>query len=128
GDQKRLLALIGGTSVAAAMHRAHRRGACIAGTSAGGVAIAEHMLAYGSRRLQPEKGMIHLAAGLGFLPRITIDSHFSERQRLSRLLSVVAENPYLLGVGIDENTALLIQPNRRCEVLGEGGVTIIDGR
>ena len=119
GDQKRLLARIGGTPAAAAIHRAHRRGACIAGTSAWAVAIAEHMLAYGTSHNAPERGAVHLSAGLGFLRRVTIDSHFSERRRLSLLLTLVAENPYLLGIGIDDDTALVIRPERELEVAGD---------
>ena len=114
GDQKRLLALIGGTRVDQAMHRALReRGACIGGTSAGASAMSEHMLFDGSRDILPQKGSVHLGAGLGFLGRIIVDQHFSERQRLGRLLAVVAQNPYLLGAGIDENTALIVRPGKR---------------
>jgi cyanophycinase len=129
GDQKRLLALIGGTLLDTAMHAALKlRGACIGGTSAGASAMSGHMLAQGRAELHPEKGSVSLGAGLGFLHKIVIDQHFSERQRLSRLLSVVAQNPYLQGVGIDEDTALVIERGVGIEVLGEGAVTIVDGR
>jgi len=129
GDQKRLLAIIGGTALDAEMHTALKvRGACIAGTSAGASAMSGHMLAQGRTDLLPEKGAVSLAAGLGFLHRVVIDQHFSERQRLSRLLSVVAQNPYLQGIGIDEDTALIVERGRGIEVVGEGSVTIIDGR
>jgi cyanophycinase len=129
GDQKRLLAIIGGTALDAEMHTALKvRGACIAGTSAGASAMSGHMLAQGKTDLLPAKGAVSLAAGLGFLHRVVIDQHFSERQRLSRLLSVVAQNPYLQGIGIDEDTALVVERGRGIEVLGEGSVTIVDGR
>ncbi len=129
GDQKRLLAMIGGTRVDHAMHRALReRGACIGGTSAGASAMSEHMLFDGTREILPEKGSVHLGAGLGFMRRVVIDQHFSERQRLARLLTIVAQNPYLLGAGIDEDTALVVEPGRGIEVIGEGAVTVIDGR
>ena len=129
GDQKRLLAIIGGTALDAAMHTALKvRGACIGGTRAGASAMSGHMLAQGKTDLLPEKGAVSLAAGLGFLHRVVIDQHFSERQRLSRLLSVVAQNPYLQGIGIDENTALVVERGRGIEVLGEGSVTVVDGR
>jgi cyanophycinase len=129
GDQKRLLAIIGGTALDAEMHTALKvRGACIGGTSAGASAMSGHMLAQGSTDLLPEKGAVSLGAGLGFLHRVVIDQHFSERQRLSRLLSVVAQNPYLQGIGIDEDTALVVERGRGIEVLGEGSVTIVDGR
>jgi cyanophycinase len=110
GDQKRLLAIIGGTALDAEMHTALKvRGACIGGTSAGASAMSGHMLAQGKTDLLPEKGAVSLGAGLGFLHRVVIDQHFSERQRLSRLLSVVAQNPYLQGIGIDEDTALVVE-------------------
>jgi cyanophycinase len=129
GDQRKLLSIIGGTRTAAAMHRIYReRGACIAGTSAGASAMSEHMLAEGWVNPHPQKGAVDLAAGLGFLPRAIVDQHFSERQRLGRLLTVVAQNPYLLGVGIDEDTALVIERGMGLEVVGDGAVTLVDGR
>lgn len=129
GDQKRLLALIGGTALDAEMHVALKvRGATIGGTSAGASAMSGHMLAQGRTDLLPEKGAVSLGAGLGFLHRVIVDQHFSERQRLSRLLSIVAANPYLQGIGIDEDTALVIERGVGIEVLGEGAVTVVDGR
>ena len=86
------------------------------------------MLAQGRVELHPEKGSVSLGAGLGFLHRVVIDQHFSERQRLSRLLTVVAQNPYLQGIGIDEDTALVVERGVGIEVLGQGAVTIVDGR
>ncbi|QOY92394.1 cyanophycinase [Massilia sp. UMI-21] len=129
GDQKRLLALIGGSALDAAMHVALKvRGATIGGTSAGASAMSGHMLAQGRAETLPEKGSVSLGAGLGFLHRVVIDQHFSERQRLSRLLTVVAQNPYLQGIGIDEDTALVVDIGVGIEVLGQGAVTIVDGR
>jgi cyanophycinase len=129
GDQKRLLAIIGGTALDAEMHAALKlRGAVIGGTSAGASAMSGHMLAQGRAELHPEKGSVSLGAGLGFLHKVVVDQHFSERQRLSRLLSVVAQNPYLQGIGIDENTALVVERGVGIEVIGQGAVTIVDGR
>ncbi|MGZ3182453.1 MAG: cyanophycinase [Telluria sp.] len=129
GDQRRLLATIGGTGLDEAMHRALKlNGACIGGTSAGASAMSGHMLADGNVELQPELGSVNLAAGLGFLQRVVIDQHFSERHRLARLLTVVAQNPYLQGIGIDEDTALIVERGGGIEVLGRGTVTILDGR
>jgi cyanophycinase len=125
GDQKRLLALIGGTALDAALHQAlEQRGACIAGTSAGASAMSGHMLADGGSAGGPPI----LGAGLGLIHRAVIDQHFAERQRLTRLLTVVAQNPYLLGIGIDEDTALVIERGAAIEVIGDGAVTILDGR
>jgi cyanophycinase len=129
GDQKRLLAIIGGTKLDAEMHAALKlRGACIGGTSAGASAMSGHMLAQGRAELHPEKGSVSLGAGLGFLHKVVVDQHFSERQRLSRLLSVVAQNPYLQGIGIDEDTALVVERGVGIEVVGQGAVTVVDGR
>lgn len=129
GDQKRLMALVGGTRVERAIHRALReRGACIAGTSAGAAAMSAHMLSEGPDDTPARRDSVHLSAGLGLLKRLVVDQHFSQRQRLGRLLSIVAQNPHLLGVGIDENTALHVEPGRGLEVVGAGTVTLIDGR
>ena len=129
GDKKRLLALIGGTAMDAEMHKALKlRGATIGGTSAGASAMSGHMLAQGRAEIRPEKGSVSLGAGLGFLHRVVIDQHFSERPRLSRLLTVVAQNPYLQGIGIDEDTALVVERGVGIEVVGQGAVTVVDGR
>lgn len=129
GDQKRLMAQIGGTRTVGALCRALReRRIVIGGTSAGASAMSEHMLFDGTREVLPQKGLVHLAAGLGFLKRAIVDQHFSERQRLGRLLSVVAQNPHQFGIGIDEDTALVVELHRSLEVVGEGSVTIVDGR
>jgi cyanophycinase len=129
GDQKRMLAMIGGTEVAGAMHEAVlANGACIGGTSAGASAMSAHMLADGKAELNPEKGAVSLGAGLGLVRRAVIDQHFSQRHRLARLLSIVAQNPYLHGIGIDEDTALVIELGVGIEIIGAGSVTLVDGR
>jgi cyanophycinase len=127
GDQKRLMANVGGTELDQSMHEAFKvHGACVAGTSAGASAMSGHMLASGETDVAA-KGTISLGAGFGFVEKVVIDQHFNERHRLGRLLTVVAQNPYLQGIGIDEDTALLIQRGVGIEVLGQGAVTIIDG-
>lgn len=129
GDQSRLASILGGSEVGKSMHRAFkRRGACIAGTSAGASAISEHMVAGGRKGVHPKKGMLNLIPGLGLLNRVIIDQHFSQRHRLGRLLSIVAQNPFLLGVGIDEDTAIVVAPDTDLEVIGAGAVTIVDAR
>lgn len=128
GDQKRLLASTGGTLLHSAMHEALARGACIAGTSAGASAMSARMVAAGEARLQAIKGNMTLGQGYGFLESVIIDQHFSQRQRLPRLLSVVAQEPELVGVGIDEDTALLIEQGLAIEVLGDGAITMLDAR
>ena len=129
GEQGRLVSILGGTSVFRAMHRAYlEKGACISGTSAGASAVSEHMVLGGPSDSLPRKGRLPLAPGLGFIRSVLIDQHFSQRQRLGRLLSVVAQNPFLMGIGIDEDTALVVTPEERLEVLGSGAVTVVDGR
>lgn len=129
GDQSRLASILGGSEVGKAMHRAFkRRGACVAGTSAGASAIAEHMVAGGSGGVHPRKSMLALTPGLGLLGRVIIDQHFSQRHRHGRLMSIVAQNPFLLGVGIDEDTAMIVAPDTTMEVVGAGAVTIFDAR
>lgn len=127
GDQKRLLTFVGGTPLERAMRQAYRDGACIAGTSAGASGMCTHMLAEGKAELAPEKGAVRLGAGLGFISRVVIDQHFSQRHRLNRLLSVIAQSPFLLGAGIDEDTALVVRDGG-IEVVGDGTVTVADCR
>lgn len=127
GDQKRLLTFVGGTQLERAMRQAYRDGACIAGTSAGASGMCTHMLAEGKAELAPEKGAVRLGAGLGFVSRVIIDQHFSQRHRLNRLLSVIAQSPFLLGAGIDENTALVVHEGG-IEIVGDGTVTVADCR
>ena len=123
-DQKRLLAVVGGTAVDRALQQAFRRmGKCIAGTSAGASALSQHMMQDGAGVESPAAHS--LAAGLGLLQRVVIDQHFSERQRLGRLLQVVAQNPTLVGVGIDEDTALVAEGGE-FRVVGAGAVTVLD--
>lgn len=128
GDQESLLDKIGGTATAAALRHALAAGACIAGTSAGASAMSAHMLLGGKDLLNPERGAVSLGAGLGLMHGAVIDQHFSERHRLARLLSVVASDPGLLGIGIDEDTALVVTPGAGIEVIGNGAVTLLDGR
>jgi cyanophycinase len=129
GDQKRLLGIVGGTLIETAMHAAlDGRGACIAGTSAGASAMTAHMLADSDVELGPEKGAVSLGAGFAFLLHVVVDQHFVQRHRLARLLTAVAQNPRLKGIGIDEDTALLVQHGVGVEVLGAGNVTLLDGR
>ncbi|WP_373987723.1 cyanophycinase [Duganella sp. BuS-21] len=128
GDQRRLAATLGGTQLERAMRQAYLDGgACIAGTSAGASALCTHMLSEGKAELAPEKGAARLAAGLGFVSRVIIDQHFSQRHRINRLLSAIAQSPFLLGAGIDEDTALIVRDDG-IEVAGTGNVTVVDCR
>jgi cyanophycinase len=129
GDQSRLMERLWDTGAARAMHTAfHLRGCCIGGTSAGAAVMSRHMLAGGTAPKLPEKNVASLDVGLGFVSNAIIDQHFSERRRTGRLLSVLAQVPQMLGVGIDEDTALVIERGRGVEIFGQGAVTLIDGR
>jgi cyanophycinase len=85
------------------------------------------MVAGGAPRSPPRPDMARLATGLGFLRGVVIDQHFSERGRLPRLFSALAQQPTLLGLGIDEDTALVVSPFHSIEVVGSGAVTVLDG-
>ncbi|MGN6483688.1 MAG: cyanophycinase [Thermomicrobiales bacterium] len=134
GDQSRLVELLIGTHLMDLLRVRNAEGVVVAGTSAGASLVAEHMLLGGSGiggdsgDASPRKAMIQMTSGLGLIQDVIIDQHFSERGRMGRLLSAFAGNPGLVGIGLDENTAILINEHNILETLGEGAVTIIDGR
>jgi cyanophycinase len=127
GNQLRLSSTIGGTPLALAIVRRHREGAVVAGTSAGASAMSTHMVAFGASGATPKQRMVQMAAGLGILPGVIVDQHFEQRNRLGRLLAIIAQNPSLLGIGVDEDTAGVVGPDRVLEVVGRRSITIIDG-
>lgn len=128
GDQARLMGKLWSTPAMQALHQAVReRGICLAGTSAGAAAMSRAMIAHGPAVVVPQKEAVSLDLGLNFLPQAMVDQHFSQRRRLSRLLSALALRPDLLGIGVDEDTALLIEIGRSVEVIGRSSVTVVDG-
>ena len=127
GNQLRLSSVIGGTKLGAAILDAHGRGVVVAGTSAGASAVATHMMAFGSSGATPKYRMANVSVGLGLLVNVVVDQHFEQRTRLGRLLAVVAQSPSLIGLGLDEDTAAVIDANDVLEVIGRGSVTIVDG-
>ena len=127
GNQLRLSSTIGGTPLAQAVVRRHREGAVVAGTSAGASAMSTHMVAFGASGATPKQRMVQMAAGLGILPGVIVDQHFQQRNRLGRLLATIAQNPALLGMGIDEDTAAVVSPDMTMEVIGRRSITIVDG-
>lgn len=127
GNQLRLTTILGGTAVAQAIRRGNAAGIHIAGTSAGASIMAQHMMAGGPGDSGAREGGATLAPGLGLTNSAIIDQHFSERNRIGRLLSAVAYNPFLFGIGVDEDTAAFIDPHNVIEVVGSGGVTVVDG-
>jgi len=127
GNQMRLSVIVGGTEAARLVKARHNAGAIVAGTSAGASILSSHMVAYGASGDTPKQRMATMVAGFGLVPDLIIDQHFRQRDRIGRLLSLVASNPGLLGVGVDEDTAALIGANGVMEVIGRSTVTIVDG-
>ena len=127
GNQLRLSSTIGGTRLSRAIEERYQAGAVVAGTSAGASALSTHMIAFGASGMTPKQRMAQISAGLGLLPGVIIDQHFQQRNRLGRLLALVAQNPSLLGIGIDEDTAGVVTPDQVFEVIGRGSVTLVDG-
>jgi len=127
GTQMRLSSIIGGTKFEAELHKAYQRGAVIGGTSAGTAILSKMMLAYGKSGPTPRERIAQFTPGFGFTDKIIFDQHFRQRDRLGRLAYAVAAHPGLLGVGIDENTAALVENDSKISVIGRGAVTIVDG-
>jgi cyanophycinase len=128
GDQLKLITLIGATRLGKAVRSRHQAGVHVAGTSAGASAMSRQMIAFGRSGSIPLQRMVQIASGLGLVESLVIDQHFTQRDRLGRLLTAVTLNPGLTGIGIDEDTALLIAPTGEAQVLGSGTVTIADNR
>ena len=126
GNQLRLTTLLGGTPVAKVIRAANARGVTVGGTSAGASILSEHMIASGDEGGALVAGSVRLAPGLGLTNRYIIDQHFRERDRLGRLLTALAYNPFAVGIGLDEDTAAFIAPDDHLEVEGTGGVTVVD--
>lgn len=126
GNQLRLSTTLGGTPLAQKIRRRNAHGMHVAGTSAGAAFMAEHMIAGGIEGATPHPDMVTLAPGLGLTNKFIIDQHFRQRDRLGRLLTALAYNPFAIGIGLDEDTAAFIRPGDDLEVIGSGGITIID--
>jgi len=127
GNQLRLTTLLGGTPVAKLVRTQNARGVTVGGTSAGASILSEHMIASGDEGSAMIAGSVRLAPGLGLTNRFIIDQHFRQRDRLGRLLTALAYNPFAVGIGLDEDTAAFIGPDETVEIEGSGGVTIVDG-
>ncbi len=128
GDQLKITTRLGGTALSECIEEVYRRGGIIGGTSAGATALGEMMLV-----VIPGMGItkvgdaLHMTPGLGLAKNMIIDQHFSERGRIRRLLGAVAQNPRMLGVGIDEDTAVIVESDGTLHTLGSGAVYIVDG-
>ncbi|MBD2776953.1 cyanophycinase [Iningainema tapete] len=125
GDQARITSILKDTQVDAAIHKRHSEGATIGGTSAGAAVMPDVMIVEGDSETNPRIEIVDMGPGMAFLPGVVIDQHFSQRGRLGRLISALAQQPAVLGFGIDENTAMVVTDNQ-IEVIGEGSVTVVD--
>jgi cyanophycinase len=129
GNQLKLSSILCGTPLADALVEANQRGVVVAGTSAGASIQSSHMVAFGGPGSTPKQRMTQVAAGLGLVPSSVIDQHFDQRNRYGRLLMIVAQSPQLLGIGVDEDTAAVVETVDDREILrvtGRGAVTIFD--
>jgi cyanophycinase len=126
GDQVRITSHLGGSLLCDTLRQAYEDGVTLAGTSAGTSCMSETMLVGGTGEESHKVGSaLLMAPGLGFMTNVIIDQHFAERGRIGRLLGAVAQNPRILGIGIDENTAIVVKDGR-FRVLGAGAVYVID--
>jgi len=126
GNQLRLSTTLGGTPIADLLRKRNEEdGLHVAGTSAGASILSEHMIAYGDEGPTPSSDKVTLAPGLGLMPWAIIDQHFRQRDRLGRLLSALAYNPRLVGLGLDEDTAAVMAPDGTLEVEGSGSIPVI---
>lgn len=125
GNQLRITSLLGGSQVCHEIRAGYRAGKTIIGTSAGAAIMSRLMIVRGRNDDNPQPKALRLALGLGLIDDVIVDQHFSQRGRLGRLLTGLAQNPALLGLGIDENTAVIVE-DEICEVIGSGTVTVAD--
>lgn len=125
GDQARITSILKGTDLDAAIHKRYSEGIVVGGTSAGAAMMPDIMIVEGDSETHPRVDVVEMGPGMGFLPGIVIDQHFLQRGRLGRLLSALSQQPAVLGFGIDENTAVIVQGNE-FEVFGEGAITVVD--
>ncbi len=128
GTQMRLTSLLGGTSFETELLAAYGRGAVIAGTSAGTAVQSKIMFAYGRSGATPRGGIAQFSTGFGFTDKIIFDQHSRQRDRLGRLAYAISMHPGALGVGVDENTAAIVENDRHITVCGKNAITIVDGK
>ena len=128
GSQLRLSQLLPGTPLGDALHRAHDRGAVVGGTSAGASIMSDFMISMGEEGVTPRQRASQMSAGLGLVRGVVVDQHFDQRSRYGRLRSVIAPSPHLLGIGIDEDTAIVVADRDEFTVMGRGAVFVVDCR
>jgi cyanophycinase len=130
GDQLRLTSIFGGTEIYNILHDRYMNetGFVIAGTSAGAMAMSNTMIYQGKSELAHLKGEVKITTGLAFMGNVIIDSHFDKRGRFNRLAQAVASNPQCTGIGLGEDTGVIVTDGNNLEVVGSGAVVIVDGR
>ena len=130
GDQVKIASKIGGTPLFATLRERYLQGALVAGTSAGASAMGEAMLVSRGALEESHKveGAFYMTRGLGLISDLVIDQHFAQRARIERLIGAIAENPGVLGIGIDEDTGVIVEPTGSLHVIGTGAVYVADGR
>lgn len=131
GDQVRLMEELEKAGLVDAIRARYEHGALVGGTSAGAAVISNAMILGGedkADRSSVRAGGTQIGRGLGLLTNAIVDQHFMKRQRFNRLLACTLEHPALVGVGIDERTAIVVTEGHLCEVVGESAVTVIDAR
>jgi cyanophycinase len=126
GDQLHITSLIGGTEMQATLRQMYKDKVLIAGTSAGAAMMGNSMIVSGDSDEAPKQGAVEMAPGMDFILGSIIDTHFSQRGRHGRLLTAIAHYPQELGIGIDEDTALVVKGSK-LSVIGSGTVTVFDG-
>jgi cyanophycinase len=128
GNQMRLSAIFGGTNFIQIVHRRYQQDEfVVSGTSAGAMAMSNTMIYEGNASRAHLKGEVKITTGLGFMDNVIFDSHFEKRGRFVRLAQAVAANPSALGIGLGEDTGMLITGGNSMEAIGSGLVIIIDG-
>lgn len=127
GDQLRLCGLLSETPLMERLReRIHNHEISLAGTSAGAAIMGHHMIGGGSSGESPNRALVDMTMGLGIIPEVIVDQHFHNRNRMARLLSAIAIRPDRLGIGIDEDTCALFEPDGWIEVIGKGTINIVD--
>lgn len=127
GDQLRITNLLGGSPVLNTLKGHYQRGGVIAGTSAGATSMSQAMIYQGHAGHALRKGNVQMTPGMGLIRNAVVDSHFTQRGRFSRLLEVVVSNPGVIGLGLDEDSGVIVRDGNRIEAIGSGVVVVIDG-
>lgn len=141
GSQSRITDVLAGTPLNRAIRRRYHEGAVVGGTSAGAAIMSDSMITgsqvlagedtigyHGDEFHRIERGYLEIVPGLGYLPGAIVDQHFVRRERHNRLISAVLERPSMIGVGIDESTAIVVNPDGTWDVVGESVAVIYDAR